>query len=107
MLKTSVRVLQGVVKGRRDVLPNGKGFLRFSKIPYACKPLGNLKFKSPQKLSRFDTPEIDCTHEGDECFQKSTYTGAYVGSEDCLYLNVYVPEVSSSEKLAVMVWIHG
>ena len=27
-------------------------------------------------------------------------------NEDCLYLNVYVPE-TEEKKLAVMVWIHG
>lgn len=107
MIETSVRVVQGVVKGCREMLPNGKSYLRYSKIPFAKKPIGELKFRSPQKLLKFDTPEIDCTQEGDECFHKSTFTGEYVGSEDCLYLNVYVPEVASDKKLSVMVWIHG
>lgn len=106
MLKTSVKVLQGIVNGCREKLPNGESFLRFSGIPFAQKPIGDLKFKAPQKLLKFDKPEIDCTKEGDECFHKSTYTGDYVGSEDCLYLNVYVPEIKS-HYLPVMVWIHG
>ena len=28
-------------------------------------------------------------------------------SEDCLYLNVWVPQHESSEHLAILVWIHG
>lgn len=107
MMRTSVKVAQGVVKGCREKLPNGADYLRFSGIPYAKKPINNLRFKAPQKLLKFDGDEIDCTREGDECFHRSTFTGGYVGSEDCLYLNVYVPEIPSSEKLSVMVWIHG
>jgi carboxylesterase type B len=106
MHKTSVKVNQGIVNGCRENLPDGKSFLRFSGIPYAKKPINELRFRAPQKLLKFDTHEIDCTAEGDECFHKSTYTGEYVGSEDCLYLNVYVPE-NNSKKLPVLVWIHG
>lgn len=105
MLK-SVKILQGIVNGNLKKLPNEKSFLKFS-IPYAKKPLGKLRFKAPEKLIKFDTDEIDATKEGNECFQKSNYSGGLVGSEDCLYLNVYVPESTSSQKLSVMVWIHG
>ena len=28
-------------------------------------------------------------------------------NEDCLYLNVFVPEAERGEKLPVLVWIHG
>lgn len=106
MLKTSVKVLQGVVKGCVKKLPNGESFLKFS-IPYAKKPLGNLRFKAPQKLLKFETDEIDGTKEGNECTQKSAFGSELVGSEDCLYLNVYVPELTTSQKLSVMVFIHG
>lgn len=108
MIKTSVRVTQGVVRGCKEKLPNGKSFLRFSGIPYAEKPIGKLKFKAPKKLLKFEKDEIDCTLERDACFHRSVYNNLqFTGSEDCLYLNVYVPEVSSSDKLAVMLWIHG
>lgn len=29
------------------------------------------------------------------------------GSEDCLYLNVYVKSAKNDQRLPVMVWIHG
>jgi carboxylesterase type B len=101
----SVKVLQGIVRGCKETLPNGRYYLRFSGIPYAKKPISELRFKSPQKLLKFEKHEIDCTKEGNECFHKST--GEFVGSEDCLYLNVYVPESTASSKLAVMVFLHG
>lgn len=106
MLKTSVKVFQGIVKGCIEKLPNGKNYLRYSGIPYAQSPIGKLRFKSPQKLLKFDKPEIDCTNERGVCFHKSGMTMEYIGSEDCLYLNIYVPETETNSK-AVMVYIHG
>jgi carboxylesterase type B len=106
MYNTTVKVEQGVVVGCIEELPNNGRYLRFSGIPYAKPPINELRFRSPQKLERFDTAKIDCSKEGDDCFQKSIFTMNFVGSENCLYLNVYVPE-TSFKKLAVMVWIHG
>lgn len=30
-----------------------------------------------------------------------------VGSENCLYLNVYTPKLGDAKDMAVMIWIHG
>jgi carboxylesterase type B len=108
MSTVRVKLNQGIVRGCEEQLPDGRSFLRFSGIPYAKPPLGELRFKSPQKLLKFDQEEIDCTQERDACFHKSTLTRQYIGSEDCLNLNVYVPKsCAANEKLAVMVYIHG
>lgn len=107
MLSTKVRVSQGIVRGCEELLPNGKKYLRFSGIPYAKAPVNELRFQPPQRLIKFDEDEIDCTEERDACFHKSTLTRSFVGSEDCLNLNVYVPQTSGSEKLSVMFYIHG
>jgi carboxylesterase type B len=108
MSSIRVKVDQGVVRGCEEKLPDGRSFLRFSGVPYAKPPLGELRFKSPQKLLKFDQEEIDCTRERDACFHKSTLTKQFVGSEDCLNLNVYVPKShEQGKKLAVMVYIHG
>lgn len=108
MSLTKVRVSQGAVLGCEEKLPDGRSHLRFSGIPYAKPPIGDLRFKSPQKLLKFDQDEIDCTRERDACFHKSTLTHDYIGSEDCLNLNVYIPKLDdTNQKLAVMVYIHG
>jgi len=43
------------------------------------------------------------------CPQKSSWYDPWhvVGQEDCLFLNVYVPETNEQVPLPVMVWIHG
>jgi carboxylesterase type B len=108
MSSTRIKVNQGIVRGCEEKLPNGGKFLRFSGIPFAKPPINELRFRPPQKLLKFDEDEIDCTKERDACFHKSTLTRKYVGSEDCLNLNVYVPvQEDRTEKLAVMVYIHG
>lgn len=105
---TRVKVNAGIVRGCEEELPDGRKFLRFSGIPYAKPPINELRFRSPQMLLKFDESELDCTIERDACFHKSTLTRQYVGSEDCLNLNVYVPKTDdSTRKFAVMVYIHG
>lgn len=106
MSSTRVKVNQGVVRGCEEKLPDGRSFLRFSGIPYAKPPLNELRFRPPQKLLKFSEEELDCTREGDGCFHKSTLTKEYIGSEDCLNLNVYVP-ANANRKFPVMVWLHG
>ena len=108
MSAVRVEVEQGVVRGCEEKLPDGRSFLRFSGIPYAKKPINELRFREPQKLEKFEQNEIDCTEEGDACLHRSIYLQEEIGSEDCLYLNVYVPKCSSAaRKLTVMVYIHG
>lgn len=106
--KVHVKVSQGVVRGVVEKLPDGKAFQRFSGIPYAVPPLAELRFRSPQKLLKFESDEIDCTKERDASFHKSGFHRKLVGSEDCLNLNLYVPSSACpAKKLPVMVFIHG
>ena len=92
-------------RGSWMVTDSGNRFAAFQGIKYAEDPVGNLRFKPPQPFNAgqgfYDVsynPDISCTQE---------VAGWIFGQEDCLILNVYVPESAISNKLPVMVWIHG
>ncbi|XP_065369329.1 carboxylic ester hydrolase-like [Calliphora vicina] len=106
-----VQTKQGIIVGQQKTLPNGNFYQSFQGVPYAVPPLGELRFKSPLPLEHFGVPELNCLKERDVSHQRDPLTGEVIGSEDCLFLNLYVPHSSkskaSSKSLPVMVWIHG
>lgn len=86
-------------------------------IPYASPPVGELRWKSPREASPWEGRRDGLSY-GDQCPQLPAIPGSdegrgYVGSEDCLTLNVWAPAFDSndvpagSDALPVMFWIHG
>ncbi|XP_070570855.1 acetylcholinesterase-like [Ptychodera flava] len=80
-------------------------------IPYAEPPVGDLRFKAPVK--KVLTGVYNATHFRPMCPQVIFHVPgmqppleAQDRSEDCLHLNVFVPQ-SLATPAAVMVWIHG
>ncbi|XP_061727966.1 juvenile hormone esterase-like isoform X2 [Cydia pomonella] len=100
-----VRVEHGELQGRVVESPSGKAFYSFQGIPYAKPPLGTLRFQAPQPLEPWDGVR-DATSEGNISAQIKFDTDMYEGDENCLYLNVYTPNIDG-EFLPVMVYIHG
>lgn len=76
-------------------------------IPYATPPLGDLRFKPPTPPAPFQ--ELNATGFPNWCPQSGTTPEGIEMSEDCLYLNVYVPQKigENPENLPVMIWFHG
>lgn len=72
-------------------------------IPFAQKPLSNLRFKPPVDVANWQGV-LNATKLPNACFQ-APINGSTV-SEDCLYLNVFTPH-PMPKNAAVMVWIHG
>lgn len=101
-----VTVRQGTLRGVRDTLPNGRPYRYFKGIPYAKHPIGQLRFKPPVPLERFDTPTVECILERSDCIQRDLLTHRVIGAEKGLYMNVYAPEFNGAS-FPVMVYIHG
>ncbi|XP_054282532.1 esterase B1-like [Macrosteles quadrilineatus] len=83
----------------------------FKGIPYASAPVGDLRFKDPVPPKKW-TQVRDCTIHGPICPQILAMSNSETNlmDEDCLYLNVYSPQLPSQERkpaLPVILWIHG
>lgn len=77
-------------------------------VPFAAPPVGNLRFASPAPPTPWKPATLDCTAEKSVCPQLASLGGIVIGSEDCLYLDIYAPPMANStSKLPVMVWIYG
>jgi len=88
--------LRGVING--DIA-------EFLGIPYAAAPVGNLRWMPPQPFGRWQGV-LDASAFGSQCTQPGG-----VGTENCLFLNIYVPIKKNASKKdrrpPVMFWIHG
>ncbi|MFI6939000.1 carboxylesterase/lipase family protein [Streptomyces sp. NPDC050418] len=99
---TVVRTTGGLVRGERT--GDGRQFLG---ITYAEPPVGALRWKEPRPVRPWQGVR-DATSFGNHCVQAAGWDPGHEQpslTEDCLDLNVYVPE--SRRSLPVLVWIHG
>ena len=87
-------------------------------IPYAAKPLGDLRWRAPQPGPNWQgvREAIDyispCIQFWGVISGRDGNSGELLGEEDCLALNIWAPKSANpknyeTEKLPVMVWIHG
>uniref|UniRef100_A0A667HGH6 Thyroglobulin n=1 Tax=Lynx canadensis TaxID=61383 RepID=A0A667HGH6_LYNCA len=78
---------------------------QFLGVPYASPPLAESHFRAPEPLNW--TGSRDATQPRASCWQPGTRTPTSPGvSEDCLYLNVFVPQ-NAAPNASVLVLFHN
>ena len=81
----------------------GPGYREFLGIPYAAPPIGDLRWRPPQRPAPWT--EVLVSSRPQRCVQDALGF-ELSSSEDCLYLNVHTPD-PAPVGAPVMVWIHG
>ncbi|KAL6088380.1 hypothetical protein STEG23_008591, partial [Scotinomys teguina] len=98
----------GQLQGGSQVIKVGtswKQVYQFLGVPYAAPPLADNRFRPPELLNW--TGSWDATKPRASCWQPGTRTPTPPQiSEDCLYLNVFVPEDLVSNA-SVLVFFHN
>jgi len=97
--------------------------IAFRGIPYARPPVGELRWQPPQPPLPWQGVR-EALQPGSACTQRTSGLAPFIApmakaygsafeqpsiksSEDCLYLDVWVPEWPVKRALPVMVWLHG
>ncbi|XP_052743919.1 juvenile hormone esterase-like [Bicyclus anynana] len=87
-----------------------KSYHAFMGIPFAAPPIKDLRFLAPQKIEPWDGV-LSATKIKPACIQYNTVThkgkpfGLY-GKEDCLYLDIFAPDLNDNKK-PVVVFIYS
>ena len=114
----SIQTPSGGLKGKVSEYDSRK-VLQFYNIPYAKPPIGQLRFADPVPFGPWEGERaaIEIGHMCPQDYPKDQNLSVLFHkmldvltpiSEDCLYLNVHVPdEIKDGRLLPVMFWIHG
>jgi para-nitrobenzyl esterase len=110
----------GPVTGRDDSAANGT--YSWKGVPFAQPPAGELRWKAPRDPKPW-TSARPATEFANACVQTGrlygpglnnrydetigSTLGKTLGSEDCLYLNIWQPATASASPRPVIVWVHG
>ena len=88
-----------------------KNVIIWNDIPYAKPPINELRWKAPRQINQ--PKKLILPRDNNFCVQRPSSLGGasgdgmYVGTEDCLYLDVVAPANKNSVLKPVMFWIHG
>ena len=101
-----VDTLSGTVEG----VQIEEGVKAYLGVPYAQPPVGELRWKAPQSVQKWDGVK-PCKAFGPDPMQPIIYSDmVFRGagfSEDCLYLNIWTPAEKQSDSLPVLLYFNG
>ncbi|MBD1386874.1 carboxylesterase family protein [Mucilaginibacter rigui] len=104
--QVQVKTANGIVES----VTEKSGVNSFKGIPFAQPPIGELRWKEPQPVNDWKGVR-KCDAFGYNAMQKKVFGDMGFRSpgmsEDCLYLNVWVPAKPSKTKLPVLVYFYG
>jgi para-nitrobenzyl esterase len=105
MSDATAHTAAGMVRGTAN-----DGVLAFKGVPYAAPPTGDRRFRPPVPPDPWDGVH-DASSLPPSCPQPSQrppgWPQEHAIDEDCLYLNVWTPDLAGGARRPVMVWIHG
>ena len=105
MAQTQVTTAEGILEGK-DL----SGITVFKGIPFAAPPVGNLRWKAPQPVQKWqgvrEAKEFGPNPMQEPLFGDMNF-GAKTNSEDCLYLNIWTPAKTMKEHLPVLIYFNG
>lgn len=100
-IKTADGILEGVEES---------GVKIFKGVPFAAPPVGNLRWKAPQPVVKWNGIH-KANQYGANPMQQPVFGDMNFGtkemSEDCLYLNIWTPAKTMTEKLPVLIYFNG
>jgi para-nitrobenzyl esterase len=100
-----VKVRQGRLQGTEV----GNGIAAFLGVPFAAPPIGPLRWQPPQTAVSWSGVR-QAGKYGMACSQDAPGFGTLFAksqSEDCLFLNIWSPDLKPKKRLPVMVYFHG
>jgi para-nitrobenzyl esterase len=101
IVKTQTGLLEGTYLG------SDLRAVAFLGVPYAAPPIGALRWKPPQPPRSWSGTR-NADNFGSPCPQLPARWFPYIkGSEDCLYLNIWTPDIQANELRPVVLYLHG
>ncbi len=94
----------------RGVPISNYSVVTFKSVPYAAPPTGERRWKAPRRAENW-TGIRRADKFGPACLQTEVFGDLHLrgepASEDCLFLNIWVPTRVGKTKLPVIVWLYG
>ncbi|XP_065202789.1 esterase E4-like [Planococcus citri] len=106
--KLVVTVNEGKIRGiKQKSVFSGTEYYSFFGVPYGKPPTDVLRFKDPVKVKPWKDI-YDATVEREGCVQFSLLTYELIGTEDCLFNNIYTTKLPQNNEalMPVIVNIH-